>query len=160
MDWALVSTSLPALSFFARLREKGIDAYCPVLMRKRSRGGRRRAVITEKVPAYPGYVFVRMSEVKQLRSVGVKRYKLVHFGEELATIADAEIERLRALEREWEIDQSKEVTLYANARVIISEGLFKDQIATVIGFTRYVATISLRGATIKLSPSLLRLLDF
>ncbi len=111
------------------LRELGIEVYCPVVTEIRQWSDRKKKICT---PLFKSYVFVHL-EAKDRNQVfkvsGVVNY-LFWLGKP-AEVREAEIRTIKSWNENEEIDQMHMEKFTPGDRIIISNGLFKDQRALI-----------------------------
>lgn len=130
MQWyALYTKSRTELKTAGRLKDLGIEVYCPVITEVHQWSDRKKKV---KVPLFRSYVFVRM-EPKNLNLVfeapGVVSY--VFWLGERAVIKDEEIEVIQRWLESDKVEEAKIDLLKAGDKITISKGAFKDQEAII-----------------------------
>ncbi|ECY2550606.1 hypothetical protein F6853_19960 [Salmonella enterica] len=80
------------------LNEAGLKTCCPLILERRRRSDKKNAYRLIKSPAFPGYIFVRFNPAN-IHTTAIKRIPgamdFVRFGNEIATISQAEIEALK-----------------------------------------------------------------
>ncbi|EFN8966708.1 hypothetical protein D6O87_25390, partial [Escherichia coli] len=71
---------------------------CPLILERRRRSDKKNAYRLINSPAFPGYIFVRFNPAN-IHTTAIKRIPgamdFVRFGNEIATISQAEIEALK-----------------------------------------------------------------
>ncbi|MFN4764629.1 UpxY family transcription antiterminator [Gillisia sp. Q332] len=130
MQWYVLYTkSRTEIKTAGRLKNLGIEVYCPVITEVRQWSDRKKKVT---VPLFKSYVFVRM-EAKNRNLVfevpGVVSY-LFWLGER-AVVKDEEIKVIRQWLENDGVDEAKIDVLNAGDRITISKGAFKDQEAII-----------------------------
>lgn len=116
------------------LQEKGIEAYCPLNKIRRQWSDR---VKTIEEPLFKSYVFVRIAEddMTPVRMTnGVVNF--VYWLGKPAVIRDREIETIRKFLNEYEHLEVQPIELEVSDRVVVEEGLFMQQEATVLKVMR------------------------
>ncbi|EFN9693277.1 hypothetical protein D3G56_17900 [Escherichia coli] len=80
------------------LNEAGLKTCCPLILERRRRSDKKNAYRLINSPAFPGYIFVRFNPAN-IHTTAIKRIPgamdFVRFGNEIATISQAEIEALK-----------------------------------------------------------------
>lgn len=80
------------------LNEAGLKTCCPLILERRRRSDKKNAYRLINSPAFPGYIFVRFNPAN-IHTTAIKRIPgamdFVRFGNQIATIAQAEIEALK-----------------------------------------------------------------
>lgn len=80
------------------LNEVGLKTCCPLILERRRRSDKKNAYRLINSPAFPGYIFVRFNPAN-IHTTAIKRIPgamdFVRFGNEIATISQAEIEALK-----------------------------------------------------------------
>jgi transcription antitermination factor NusG len=112
------------------LTEKGLVSYCPLNKVQRKWSDR---VKTIEEPLFKSYVFVRIedSEESKVRMTpGVVNF--VYWMGKPAIVRDSEIEVIRKFLNEYENVLAEPVSLQAQHKVRIRQGIFMDKDATVI----------------------------
>lgn len=79
------------------LNEVGLKTCCPLILERRRRSDKKNAFRLINSPAFPGYIFVRFNPAN-IHTTAIKRIPgamdFVRFGNQIATISQAEIEAL------------------------------------------------------------------
>lgn len=85
------------------LNEVGLKTCCPLILERRRRSDKKNAYRLVNSPAFPGYIFVRFNP-SNIHTSTIKRIPgamdFVRFGNEIATISNAEIEALKLVHYE------------------------------------------------------------
>lgn len=80
------------------LNDVGLKTCCPLILERRRRSDKKNAYRLINSPAFPGYIFVRFNPAN-IHTTAIKRIPgamdFVRFGNEIATISQAEIEALK-----------------------------------------------------------------
>ncbi|EEE2138670.1 hypothetical protein CG654_004487 [Salmonella enterica subsp. enterica serovar Beaudesert] len=80
------------------LNEAGLKTCCPLILERRKRSDKKNAYRLKNSPAFPGYIFVRFNPAN-IHTTAIKRLPgamdFVRFGNDIATISQAEIEALK-----------------------------------------------------------------
>ncbi|EEE1090746.1 hypothetical protein B9M44_005283, partial [Salmonella enterica subsp. enterica serovar Beaudesert] len=80
------------------LNEAGLKTCCPLILERRKRSDKKNAYRLINSPAFPGYIFVRFNPAN-IHTTAIKRLPgamdFVRFGNDIATISQAEIEALK-----------------------------------------------------------------
>ncbi|EJX4187820.1 transcription termination/antitermination NusG family protein [Salmonella enterica] len=80
------------------LNEAGLKTCCPLILVRRRRSDKKNAYRLINSPAFPGYIFVRFNPAN-IHTTAIKRLPgamdFVRFGNDIATISQAEIEALK-----------------------------------------------------------------
>ena len=112
-----------------KLKEMGIKAYCPTTFRVRQWSDRKKKV---EMPLFSSYVFVQIEE-RERNAVfavsGVIRY-LFWLGKP-AIVRDQEIQAIQQWLSEPSSFDVEVRTWQAGDRVVLEQGVFKDQLAVV-----------------------------
>lgn len=132
MAWIVVNTHAHREHVaIENLQRQQFEAYCPMIVRRRSHARRLSTVLR---PLFPGYLFVRAS--KQLlrwrpilSTYGVRR--VARTGEELSFIDNEFIRSLKAREVDGAIVRPA-TPYHVGQKVCISTGAFDGLVATII----------------------------
>ncbi|EKT0321331.1 hypothetical protein QDF68_004133 [Klebsiella pneumoniae] len=85
------------------LNEAGLKTCCPLILERRRRSDKKNAYRLINSPAFPGYIFVRFNPA-DIHTTAIKRIPgamdFVRFGNQIATISQAEIEALKLVHYE------------------------------------------------------------
>lgn len=113
------------------LARQNYEAYCPMIMKRRSHA--RRVDVAPR-PLFPGYLFISHDPARArwrpiLSTVGVRT--LVHFGETLGTISDDFIHSLRQREKDGLI-AAPEPSYHVGQQVRLATGPFDGVVATIL----------------------------
>ncbi len=112
------------------LTEKNIESYCPLNKVRRKWSDRMKTV---EEPLFKSYVFVRIDIADQTKvrmSHGVMNF--VYWQGKPAVIKDKEIEVIRKFLHEYENVVVEPLSLNAESKVKIRQGIFMDKEATVL----------------------------
>jgi transcriptional antiterminator RfaH len=113
------------------LSRQGYDAYCPMIIRRRSHA---RRVEDVRRPLFSGYLFAGVNKSCErwrpiLSTIGVRT--LVHFGETLGTIREEFIDSLRRREKDGLITLP-ETPYRVGQQVRVAGGAFDGVVATIL----------------------------
>lgn len=106
-----------------RLTEKGFEVYCPLIKTVRQWSDRKKKV---QLPMFPGYVFVRVSEIERpyiLQDYGVLNF--VFWLGKPAIVRDKEIEAIREIAVHGNEISIKSESFEIGQLVILPDGPFK-----------------------------------
>ncbi|TLI90759.1 transcription termination/antitermination NusG family protein [Escherichia sp. E4736] len=80
------------------LNDAGLKTCCPLILQRKRRSDKKNASRIINSPAFPGYIFVRFNP-SYIHTTAIKRIPgavdFVKFGNQIATISQAEIEVLK-----------------------------------------------------------------
>lgn len=116
------------------LLDRGFESYCP-LNKVRRQWSDRIKVVEE--PLFRSYVFVKVSEteMKEVRMInGVVNF--VYWNGKPAMVREREIENIRKYLKEYEHLEVQPIDLVVNDTVLVEDGLFMHQKATVLRVLR------------------------
>jgi transcriptional antiterminator RfaH len=113
------------------LVRQNYEAYCPMMLKRRSHARRVEEVAR---PLFPGYMFVHVDPVRErwrpiLSTIGIRT--VVHFGERLGALNDEFIHSLRMREKDGLI-LPPETSYQVGQRVRINSDAFDGVVATVL----------------------------
>lgn len=127
--WCILRTGgQRTIALMRSLTAAGIDAWTPIESRKRRRA-RSKAVIEIEAAMMPTFVFARADRAADLARVRVDpasphpAFSLFHYQGRVPLISNAEVERLRTLERKQAPKERRKV-FAAGAGVRVPEGPF------------------------------------
>jgi len=118
--YALYTKSRTEKKVYQLLREKGVEAYLPLLKTLKQWSDRKKWV---EEPLFRSYIFIRISERERLdaiRTDGVVR--MITFQGRPVSIPDKQIEAVRAYINEGEDRVEKEVQFERGNRVEVTHG--------------------------------------
>ena len=125
MPWFVIYTKSRSEKLVAqKLREKGIDVYCPLITTSRRWSDR---VKTVQEPLFRSYCFVNLAEPERNRVFevpGVVRY--LYWLQKPAVVRDQEIEAIRRMLNEVRPDQIQLRPFQPGDRLTIQSGNFAD----------------------------------
>ncbi|WP_150526902.1 transcription termination/antitermination protein NusG [Roseibium sediminis] len=114
------------------VERQGYQAYCPMVMRRRSHA---RQVDIVRRPLFPCYVFVRIDGCRArwrplLSTIGVR--SVVRFGEQLGFLPEGLVEDLQTYEQANLLQQQNTPQFEPGESVRVTDGLFQNLIAEVL----------------------------
>lgn len=157
-DWIVVNTHANQEQLaINNLVRQAYEAYCPMLLKKRSHARRVEEVAR---PLFPGYLFVHIGPSGErwrpiLSTLGVRT--VVHFGETLGRISGDFIHSLRLREKDGLI-LLPEKPYHVGQQVRLNSGAFDGVVATVLAVDEkqrltILMDILQRQVRIKVKPS-------
>lgn len=157
-DWIVVNTHANQEQLaIENLVRQNYEAYCPMILKRRSHARRVEEVAR---PLFPGYLFVNIGPACErwrpiLSTIGVRT--VVHFGENLGKISGEFIHSLRMREKDGLI-LAPEKPYHIGQQVRLSSGAFDGVIATVLAVDEkqrltILMDILQRQVRIKVKPS-------
>ena len=126
-----------------RLKNLGIEVYCPVVKTIRQWSDRKKKV---EIPLFTSYVFVYLEDRNRNRvfeTDGVVRY-LFWLGKP-AIVKQSEIDTIREWLDEKEVENIEMTDIRKGDTVVIETGMFKDEIGTVDNISRQFVTLTIES---------------
>ena len=129
MRWYVLCTKSRAeIKTAGRLKDMGVEVYCPVITERHQWSDRKKKVT---VPLFKSYIFVRMAPKKVNQVFVAPGVVFLFWLGKRAVVKDAEINMIRKWLECDDVDEAKIDVLNAGDRITISKGAFKGQEAII-----------------------------
>ncbi|WP_338875985.1 UpxY family transcription antiterminator [Spirosoma sp. SC4-14] len=132
MPWFVLYTkSRNEKQVAAKLKERGIEVYCPLTKTKRRWSDRTKWV---EEPLFRSYCFVNLDEHERARVFGIPGIvRYLFWLNKPAVVRNDEIGAIKRLLNEFDHSQIRVESFSPNDRVTIGSGSFSDTTGSVIG---------------------------
>lgn len=112
------------------LAERGVQVYLPLYKTLRQWSDRKKKV---EEPLFKSYMFVKANELNYFTILNAPgAVKFVHFGEEIATISNKEVEIIEQILKYPEQVEVEDYTFFEGEKIRIAAGPLKDIEGTLI----------------------------
>jgi transcriptional antiterminator RfaH len=125
MSWYVLYTKSRTEKAVAdKLKERGIEVYCPLVKTKRKWSDRMKTV---EEPLFRSYCFVNLEEQQRAQVFGVPGIvRYLFWMNKPAVVRDSEIEIIRRMLKETDNNHIQVETFSASDRIKIKSGSFQD----------------------------------